>query len=110
MTGPLASTAGTSNITGHEGEIHGKNDLINNFCIAVPTNEGRCTHCHTGYGYADDTFAFDDRNTVDCLICHDQSGTYKKGITTAGLPDTAVDLAIVARSVALNDGVPPHAK
>ena len=98
----------SSNITGHEGEIHGKNDLINNFCIAVPTNEGRCTHCHTGYGYADDTFAFNDRNTVDCLICHDQSGTYKKGKTTAGLPDPAVDLNIVARSVALNDGVPTN--
>jgi octaheme c-type cytochrome (tetrathionate reductase family) len=98
----------SSNITGHEGETHGKNDLINNFCIAVPTNEGRCTHCHTGYGYDDGTFAFNDRNTVDCLICHDQSGTYKKGKTTAGLPDPAVDLNIVARSVALNDGVPTN--
>ena len=98
----------SSNITGHEGEIHGKNDLINNFCIAVPSNEGRCTHCHTGYGYDDATFAFNDRNTVDCLICHDQSGTYKKGKTTAGMPDPGVDLNIVARSVALNDGVPTN--
>jgi len=95
-----------SNIAGYEGEIHGKNDLINNFCIAVPTNEGRCTQCHTGYGYDDDTFAFDDRETVDCLICHDQSGTYKKGKTTAGQPDETVDLNVVARSVAENDGVP----
>ena len=96
----------SANITGHEGEIHGKNDLINNFCIAVPSNEGRCTHCHTGYGYDDDTFAFNDPDTIDCLICHDQSGTYKKGMTTAGLPDPGVDLGIVARSVALNGGVP----
>jgi len=95
-----------SNIEGHEGEIHGKNDMINNFCIAVPTNEGRCTQCHTGYGYADDTFAFNDPKTVDCLVCHDQSGTYAKGKTTAGLPDPAVDLTVVARSVAENGGVP----
>ena len=95
-----------SNIEGYEGETHGKNDLINNFCIAVPTNEGRCTQCHTGYGYADDTFAFNDPKTVDCLVCHDQSGTYAKGKTSAGLPDPAVDLTIVARSVAENGGVP----
>ena len=97
-----------ANITGYDGGIHGKNDLINNFSIAVPSNEGRCTHCHTGYGYDDNTFSFDDRNTVDCLICHDQSGTYKKGKTSAGLPDPEVDLNVVARSVALNRGVPTN--
>ncbi len=97
-----------SNITDHEGEIHGKKDLLNNFCIAVPSNEGRCSHCHTGYGYADKSFTFDDRNTVDCLICHDQSGTYKKGKTTAGMPDPSVDLNEVARSVAQNGGVPSN--
>lgn len=95
-----------SNITGHEGEIHGKNDLINNFCIAVPSNEGRCTECHAGYGYADKTFDFGNARNVDCLVCHDQSGTYVKGKTTAGLPDPDVDLNAVARSVAMNDGVP----
>lgn len=98
-----------SNITGHEGEIHGKNDLINNFCIAVPTNEGRCTECHAGYGYADNTFAFNDPKTIDCLVCHDQSGTYAKGLKTAGLPDPTIDLNVVARSVANNQGVPTRA-
>ena len=93
-------------ITGYEAEDHGKRDLINNFCIAVPTNEGRCTHCHTGYGWADNTFAFNDPKTIDCLICHDQSGTYKKVPTQAGAPDPTVDLDIVARSVALNGGKP----
>jgi octaheme c-type cytochrome (tetrathionate reductase family) len=92
----------SANITGFEGENdNGKVNLINNFCIAVPTNEGRCTHCHTGYGWADDTFGFNDPETVDCLICHDQSGTYKKVPTAAGAPDPEVDLNIVARSVAL---------
>ena len=54
----------------------GKFNLVNNFCIAVPTNEGRCTHCHTGYGWADNTFAFNDPKTIDCLIatfCIDQA-------------------------------------
>ena len=95
-----------TNITGYEGEIHGKSDLINNFCIAVPSNEGRCTQCHAGYGYDDASFDFGDMKNVDCLICHDQSNTYVKGKTTAGQPDPAVDLNVVARSVAENGGVP----
>ncbi len=94
------------NLTGFEGEIHGKNDIINNFCIAVPSNEGRCTQCHAGYGYDDNTFAFNDARTVDCLVCHDQTGDYAKNLTTAGLPVPTVDLDLVARSVAENGGVP----
>ena len=94
------------NVVGVEGEIHGKNDFINNFCVAVPTNEGRCAECHIGYGYTDKDFDFTDTTKIDCLICHDQTGTYKKGQTTGGLPDPAVDLQAVARSMDLNGGVP----
>jgi octaheme c-type cytochrome (tetrathionate reductase family) len=90
-----------ANIAGLEGQTHGKNDLLNNFCIAVPTNEGRCTQCHIGFGYKDKNFNFNDPNNVDCLVCHDQSDTYKKGLTTAGMPDPTVDLNLVARSIAL---------
>jgi len=95
-----------SGIEGYEGEIHGKNDIVNNFCIAVATNEGRCTQCHIGYGYADDTFDFSDSSNIDCLVCHDQSGTYAKDKKTAGLPVPDVDLQAVAQSVAENSGVP----
>jgi octaheme c-type cytochrome (tetrathionate reductase family) len=86
-------------IEGFEGEIHGKNDIINNFCVAVPSNEGRCTQCHIGYGYADDTFDFKDPKKIDCLACHDQTGSYTKAPTTAGLPPATVDLQKVAQSV-----------
>lgn len=95
-----------TNITGFEGETHGKNDLLNNFCIAVPTNEGRCAQCHAGYGYDDNNFDFADMTKVDCLVCHDQTGTYAKAPKTAGLPEETVDLGAVARSVADNGGVP----
>ena len=102
----------SSNITGFEEGPHGKNDLINNFCVAVPTNEGRCTQCHAGYGYDDKNFDFADMKNVDCLVCHDQTGTYAKAPKTAGLPvetlpdGTPLDLNKVARSVAENEGVP----
>jgi octaheme c-type cytochrome (tetrathionate reductase family) len=91
----------TDRIAGLEGGIHGKNDLLNNFCIAVPTNEGRCTQCHIGYGYADAGFDFNDPTNIDCLVCHDQSGTYEKDLTTAGMPKSTVDLNLVARSISL---------
>jgi len=88
-----------ANIPGLEGQVHGKNDLINNFCIAVPTNEGRCTQCHAGLGYKDKNFDFSDPLNNDCLVCHDQSGTYKKGLKTGGMPDPTVDLQTVAQSI-----------
>jgi octaheme c-type cytochrome (tetrathionate reductase family) len=96
----------SSNITGFEEGPHGKNDLINNFCVAVPTNEGRCAQCHAGYGYDDNNYDFNDMTNVDCLVCHDQTGTYAKAPTTAGLPAESVDLGAVARSVGQNGGVP----
>jgi len=90
-----------TNIINDPAGIHGKKDILNNFCIAIPTNEGRCTQCHAGYGYADENFDFGDTDNIDCLVCHDQTGTYAKAPTTAGQPDPAVDLAAVARSVAM---------
>ena len=97
-----------TNITGFETERYGKRDLLNNFCVAVPTNEGRCAECHAGFGYVDDTFDFNDMTKVDCLVCHDQTGTYVKGKKNGGLPDLEKipDLGAVARSVGNNGGVP----
>ncbi len=97
-----------SNIAGYEGELHGKKDLINNFCQAVPSNEGRCTQCHIGIGWKDKNFDFGNPKNLDCLACHDQTGTYKKAPTTAGAPDPSVNLGAVAQSVGLNAGVPPR--
>ena len=33
---------------------------------------------------------------IDCLVCHDTTGTYKKVPTGAGMPDPKVDLVAVA--------------
>ena len=102
-----------ANIEGFEGGDHGKVDIINNFCIAIGSNEGRCTQCHIGYDYADASYDFSNPENVDCLVCHDQTGTYAKAPTTAGNPAATIgdppvtlDLALVAQSVAENEGVP----
>ena len=59
LTGHWKWQGVASNIAERESEIHGKNNMINNFCIAVPSNEGRCTQCHIGYGYSDNSFGGD---------------------------------------------------
>lgn len=75
----------------------GKKTSINNFCIGIQSNWPGCTSCHTGYGWEDENFDFSNEENVDCLVCHEQTGTYVKG--KAGYPVEEVDLAAVAQSV-----------
>ena len=56
----------------------GKKNAVNNFCISIGSNWPRCTSCHVGYGWKDAGFDFSDPNRVDCLACHDTTGTYNK--------------------------------
>lgn len=81
----------------------GKKNSINNFCIGIQSNWEGCTTCHAGYGWDSADFDFSDETKVDCLVCHDNSGTYVKG--KAGLPAEGVDLASVAQSVSWPDRV-----
>ena len=92
-----------ANIEGHEAEIHGKQDLINNFCIAIPSNEGRCTQCHIGIGWSNDSFDFGNEAAIDCLVCHDSTRLYAKGQTSAGAPAPSTDLNMVALHAATPD-------
>ncbi len=77
----------------------GKKGSVNNFCIAVPSNWPQCTSCHAGYGWKDASFDFFDSGNIDCLVCHDTTGTYEKDREGAGAPSARVDLAAVAQSV-----------
>ncbi len=79
----------------------GKKNFINNFCLGVTSNYPRCTSCHVGYGWKDATFDFSNEENVDCLICHDQTGKYKKVPTGAGKPDTNVNLLLTAQNVGI---------
>ncbi|MDO9596299.1 MAG: tetrathionate reductase family octaheme c-type cytochrome [Azoarcus sp.] len=91
----------------------GKKNVINNFCISIPQNTPFCTTCHVGYGWKDNSFDFSSQENVDCLVCHDTTGTYKKIPGTGGMafgkdlelpPGSGrivkgVDLGMVAREV-----------
>ncbi|MDE1264893.1 tetrathionate reductase family octaheme c-type cytochrome [Vibrio aestuarianus] len=72
---------------GFEDKILGKKNVINNFCISTASNEPRCTSCHVGYGWKDNTFDHSKQENVDCLACHDNTGEYKKFPTDAGHPN-----------------------
>ncbi len=87
-------------IPGHKGTLKlGKKDVFNNYCINVKSNWPRCTSCHAGYGWKDKNFDFSKEENVDCLVCHDNSGKYKKAPPGAGMPAKDVDLTAVAKSV-----------
>jgi octaheme c-type cytochrome (tetrathionate reductase family) len=75
----------------------GKKNLINNFCISVTGNYAACTKCHAGYGWSDATFDFAQAENIDCLVCHERTGTYVKG--NSGIPTSESDLLVAARSV-----------
>lgn len=86
---------------GHEKRTDlGKNhSTINNFCINLNGNWPRCTSCHIGYGWKDADFDFTDMSRIDCLVCHDTTGKYKKSPAGAGFPDKNLDLVTIAQNV-----------
>jgi octaheme c-type cytochrome (tetrathionate reductase family) len=60
------------------GQLLGKKNVVNNFCIGTASNISACSSCHVGYGWKDDTFDFASEENVDCLVCHDTTGAYHK--------------------------------
>ena len=65
----------------------GKKNAINNFCIGIQANWPPCTACHAGYGWVDETYDFTVAQDVDCLVCHDTTGEYKKIPGLSGHPN-----------------------
>lgn len=69
------------------GQRLGKQRIMNSFCGSPISNEPRCTSCHAGYDWTDLRKTPEENGaTVDCLVCHDRSGIYKKLATDAGHP------------------------
>ncbi|MCW8804520.1 MAG: tetrathionate reductase family octaheme c-type cytochrome [Ignavibacteriaceae bacterium] len=81
------------------GIINGKHIPINNFCIAVPGNNTQCTTCHLPLSGNDETFDFNVAENIDCLVCHEQTGTYSKLKFESAKGDSAIDLLAIAQSV-----------
>ncbi len=80
-------------IEGKNGTQTGKLTSVNDFCIAVKSNEALCGNCHTGYGLLEYDFSIEQ---IDCLICH--APDYKK---TASGPDPSINATEAARNVGM---------
>jgi octaheme c-type cytochrome (tetrathionate reductase family) len=66
------------------GDQLGKKHLVNTFCTNARGNEGMCAQCHAGYGWKDEGFDFDEPRNIDCVVCHDRTGTYYKTPNSQG--------------------------
>lgn len=103
----------------HNNKTLGKRHLVNTFCTNARGNEGMCAQCHISQGW-DETEDFDasglkwrekvdtaSEDHVDCLVCHDRTGSYYKTAPTEGneacsvmfADKGSIDLAHVARHV-----------
>ena len=66
------------------GQTLGKKHLVNTFCTNSRGNEGMCAQCHAGYGWKDSGFDFSNQDNIDCVVCHDRTGTYYKTPNSTG--------------------------
>ncbi|MBF0423388.1 MAG: tetrathionate reductase family octaheme c-type cytochrome [Magnetococcales bacterium] len=60
------------------GNLSGKRHVFNAFCGAVASNMRECSSCHIGYGWRDPDATRSEDERVDCLVCHESRGDYKK--------------------------------
>ncbi len=115
---PDLVTAADPNVILNPGTI-GKSVLINNFCVATPSNDKRCDQCHAGYGGDPDparvqktarAYASADPTTgdssiplerrVDCLVCHSNpTAAYAKDPKNFGNPVATLNLAVAAQDI-----------
>ncbi len=58
------------------GQLLGKKNLLNSTLISVSSNGPYCALCHIGNKWTEEAFDFSSEEQVDCLACHDTTGTY----------------------------------
>ena len=92
----------SSNLASPELNVNGekKHIPINNFCLAVSGKEKDCATCHLPFNGKDESFDFDSAENIDCLVCHEQTGTYVQVKFESDSGNANVDLLAIAQSVA----------
>ncbi len=95
-------------IPGRGPVVLGKKNIINNFCIGIASNEKLCTMCHAGYDFTVKKFDPTKTQNIDCIVCHDQTGTYHKSNVCSdpnqpgfGYPPANTDFTNIAEHVGL---------
>jgi len=79
--------------------LYGKKDALTGFAIDVSSNPSRCMGCHISNTRPEVNFDAPTPEMVDCLVCHDTTGTYRQaspGVPNANSPE---ELETMARQV-----------
>ncbi|PLX33697.1 MAG: cytochrome C [Hyphomicrobiales bacterium] len=63
-------------VNGKTGQTLGKRHVVNNTLMSIAANGPYCARCHISNEWTEAKFDFTDPNQVDCLACHDTTGTY----------------------------------
>lgn len=58
------------------GQTLGKKHVVNNTLMSISANGPYCARCHISNEWTEEKFDFSDETQVDCLACHDTTGTY----------------------------------
>lgn len=58
------------------GQQVGKKHVVNGLFLTISANEPYCARCHIGQEWTESSFDFSLEEQVDCLACHDTTGTY----------------------------------
>lgn len=86
-------------ISGHEHENIGLAEMIDNYTITMLPNLVDTWAFHIGYTNDENSFDPASTRNIDCLVCHDTTGYYKKDNSRNGLPSMETDLVSVAQKV-----------
>ncbi|MCB1761453.1 MAG: tetrathionate reductase family octaheme c-type cytochrome [Gammaproteobacteria bacterium] len=61
---------------GRTGQMVGKRNVLNNTMMAISSNGPYCARCHISNDWKEEGFDYTAEDQVDCLACHDTTGTY----------------------------------
>lgn len=71
--------------------------VLNTCNFATGATYQQCSTCHIGTHWESTGYDFSDASRIDCLVCHDTTGTYEKGV--GGTPTENVNLVDISRRV-----------
>jgi octaheme c-type cytochrome (tetrathionate reductase family) len=79
--------------------LYGKKDSLTGFAIDVSSNPSRCMGCHVSNTRPDVDFNAPRPEMVDCLVCHDTTGTYRQADPGVPANHSRQELELMTRNV-----------
>ncbi len=79
--------------------LYGKKDSLTGFAIDVSSNPSRCMGCHVSNTRPNVDLKKPSPEMVDCLVCHDTTGTYRQPSTATPDNQSQNNLELVTRNV-----------